>query len=140
MNQSNLKFLVDINLGKKVEYWLLEKGYDVKIVREIDARMSDREVLKIAVSEDRMIITMDKDFGELVYNSGMSHSGVLILRLEDANANEKVKILEEILTKHQDKLSGNFCVFQRVVKNVLTFREYMQCAEERNLKKLAMKI
>ncbi len=112
MNKDKPKFLVDVNIGKKVEQWLLENKYDIKAVREIDARMSDKDVLKIAVSENRIVITIDKDFGELVYNLGMSHSGVLLLRLEDANADEKVKTLEKILTEHQDKLSGNFCVFQ----------------------------
>lgn len=107
------KFLVDVNIGKKVEKWLLENKYDLKAVRDINPRMMDREILKIAIIENRMVITMDKDFGELVYNSGMSHSGVLLLRIEDATADEKVKILEKILIDHQDKLSNNFCVFNR---------------------------
>jgi predicted nuclease of predicted toxin-antitoxin system len=113
MKQNKPKFLVDVNVGKKVEKWLLENKYDLKAVRDIDPRMIDRDILKIAVSENRMVITMDKDFGELVYNSGMFHSGVLILRIEDANADEKVKTLEKILIEHQDKLLNNFCVFQR---------------------------
>lgn len=107
-----LKFLVDVGVGKKVEKWLLGKGYVAKAVREIDPRMEDDKILNIAISEKRMLITMDKDFGELVYNSGMSHSGVLLLRLEDANANEKVEIVERILTQYSDKLLNNFCVFQ----------------------------
>ena len=75
--------------------------------------MTDREVLKIAVLEKRMVVTQDKDFGELVYNSGMDHSGVLLLRVEDANANEKVKTIEKILTEYQDLLVNKFCVYQQ---------------------------
>lgn len=112
MSQINIKFLVDVNIGRSVEEWLLENGYDMKAVRDINPRMLDRDILKIAVSEHRMVITMDRDFGELVYNSGMSHSGVLLLRLEDATANEKVEILEKILVLYWDKLLNNFCVFQ----------------------------
>jgi len=112
MSRSSLKFLIDVGVSKKVEEWLLEKEYDMKAVRDIDSGMSDREVLKIAVHENRMVITMDKDFGELVYNSNLAHSGVLLLRLEDANANEKVRTIEKILTKYQSKLSNNFCVYQ----------------------------
>jgi predicted nuclease of predicted toxin-antitoxin system len=81
MNRKELKFLVDVGVGKKVEQWLQRGRYDIKAVRDINPKMDDREILGIAVSEGRMVITMDKDFGELVYNSGFQHAGVLLLRL-----------------------------------------------------------
>ena len=59
-----------------------------------------------------MVITMDKYFGELVFNSGLDHSGVLLLRLEDAKSEIKVKTIKEILKKYEDKLQNNFCVYQ----------------------------
>ena len=107
-----MKFLVDIGVGKKVEKWLQEKGYDVKSVRDINPGAKDSEVLHLAVAENRMVITMDKDFGELVYNSGKTHSGVLILRLEDANGAQKIMTLQKILSEHADKMENKFCVFQ----------------------------
>lgn len=55
---------------------------------------------------------MDKDFGELIYNSGLLHSGVLLLRAEGANGNEKVRIVGAILTDYSDSLLNSFCVFQ----------------------------
>jgi predicted nuclease of predicted toxin-antitoxin system len=112
MEHKNLKFLVDVGVGKKVEGWLFNQGYDVKSVRDINPRLPDKEILRIAVSERRMVITMDKDFGELVYNSGLPHGGVLLLRLEDARSDEKVRVLERILEKHSDKLLNKFCVFK----------------------------
>lgn len=112
MEQKALKLLVDVGVGKNVEKWLLNQGYDIKSVRDIDPRMPDKEILKIAVSDGRMVITMDKDFGELVYNSGLPHTGVLLLRLEDARADEKIKIVEKILEKYSNKLLNKFCVFK----------------------------
>ncbi len=112
MSHEGLKFLVDVGVGRKVEKWLLSHGYDIKCARNVDPRMLDKEILKIAVAEKRMVITMDKDFGELVYNSGLPHAGVLLLRLEDAKSNEKVKIVEKILEKYSDKLLNRFCVFK----------------------------
>ncbi|MBI3599491.1 MAG: DUF5615 family PIN-like protein [Nitrospinae bacterium] len=112
MEQKNLKFLVDVGVSKKVEKWLLNNGYNIKSVRDINPRMLDKEILKIAVSERRMVITMDKDFGELVYNSGLPHAGVLLLRLESARSDEKVEIVKKILEKYSDKLIYNFCVFK----------------------------
>lgn len=101
---AKLKFLVDVGVGRKVEEWLAENGYDVKRVRDINPKAKDSEILHLAVVESRMVITMDKDFGELVYNSGK--------RLENANADQKVKNIKKILSEYSDKLQGKFCVFQ----------------------------
>ena len=109
---SKLKFLVDVGVGKKVEQWLRDNGYDVKTVRDVNPKAKDSEILSLAVSDARMVITMDKDFGELVYNSGKSHSGVIILRLEDADGDKKAKVIKKILYEHSDKIQNRFCVFQ----------------------------
>jgi len=108
----NIRFLVDVGVSKKVEDWLSENGYDVKSARKINPRAKDSEILQLAVSESRLVITMDKGFGELVYNSGMKHSGVLILRLEDADAEEKANVVRKILNDYGDKILNKFCVFQ----------------------------
>lgn len=112
MAKSELKFLVDVGVGKKVESYLFENGYDFKSVREIEHRMKDSEILKIANDEKRIVITMDKDFGELIFNSGLTHYGVLLLRLDDSNGEEKVETIKEIITKYESSLSNNFCVYQ----------------------------
>ena len=112
MAQKKLKFLIDVGVSKKVEEWLIRNGYDIKTVRDINPRMDDDKILSIAAHENRMVITMDKDFGELVYHSNLTHSGVLLLRLEDAKADKKVKTIEKILSEYSDRLQNNFCVFQ----------------------------
>ena len=75
--------------------------------------MEDEEIIRIAVSEDRMIITMDKDFGELVYHSSIEHSGVLLLRLEDATGTEKLQVVKHILSNYANRIRNCFCVFQK---------------------------
>ena len=101
-----------MGVGKKVEEWFRENNYDVKCVRDINIRAKDADILRLAASENRMIITMDKDFGALVYNSGMLHSGVLILRLDDAKGEDKVDIVKRIVTGFSEKIENKFCVFQ----------------------------
>jgi len=122
MNPIKIRFIVDMGVSKKVEDWLSKNHYDIKAIRDIDPRMRDIDVLRLAITEKRMVITMDKDFGELVFNSGLNHSGVLLLRLEDANSDKKVKTIQEILEKYEDKLQNNFCVYQneklRIRKNI----------------------
>ena len=55
---------------------------------------------------------MDKDFGELVYHSGLQYSGILLLRLEDATGSEKQKVIAQIIEKYAKNLKNNFCVYQ----------------------------
>ena len=55
---------------------------------------------------------MDKDFGELVYHSGMPHAGVILLRLDDADGIEKTKVVSNILKDHSYQLMNSFCVYQ----------------------------
>ncbi len=61
-----LKFLMDVGVSKAAEKWMRSEGYDVLTVREIDPRMPDIDILSLAVAEQRILVTMDKDFGELV--------------------------------------------------------------------------
>ena len=106
------KFIVDVGVGKQVEEYLKHQMFDVKSVRDINVSLADNEILEIAIKEKRMIITMDKDFGELVYHTGLLHNGVLILRLEDADEDEKVKIVSQIMNSYVNEIYTKFCVYQ----------------------------
>jgi predicted nuclease of predicted toxin-antitoxin system len=64
------------------------------------------------VNEKRMIVTMDKDFGDLVYHSGKRHSGILLLRLEAATGDQKVKVVERIIRIFKKEIRNKFCVYQ----------------------------
>ncbi len=64
-----MKFLIDVGVGEKVEEILKSKGYDAKSVLDADP-MSDLAILQLASTEKRIVITMDKDFGELVFIPG----------------------------------------------------------------------
>ncbi|MBF0232221.1 MAG: DUF5615 family PIN-like protein [Desulfamplus sp.] len=112
MNRSQMKFLIDVGVGKSVENYLHENGFDIKAVRDIDPAMPDEKIIRIAVFEQRMIVTMDKDFGELVYHSFMDHCGVLLLRLEDATVIEKRKVMEFIIDNYLSRIQNCFCVFK----------------------------
>jgi len=112
MIKEKLRFFVDVGVGKSVEQSLHEEGHDVKAVRDVDPCMKDEEIIRMAAWEKRIVITMDKDFGELVYHSSMRHCGVLLLRMEDAVAAKKAQIVQHILANYGDQLKNSFCVFQ----------------------------
>jgi len=106
------KFLFDLGVGNVVENWMEDQKFDVLSIRKINPRMSDVDILKLAEKENRIVITMDKDFGELVFNQKKKHKGVLLLRLDDATSDEKLIVVREIFDKHLSKLSSHFCVYQ----------------------------
>ncbi len=108
-----MKFLVDVGVSNKVEKYLKDDGFDTKCIREIDPRLKDIEIIDIAAKDNRVIITMDKDFGELVFKSSQAHAGVLLLRLENENSNSKVEIVKSILENYSKELNNNFCVFHK---------------------------
>lgn len=107
-----MKVLVDVSAGFSVGQAFKERGHDVLYVRDRDPCMTDVDVLRWAVSEERLVVTQDKDFGELVYRNKEQHCGVLLLRLEDANADKKHDIVVEILDNYGDQLVDHYSVFQ----------------------------
>jgi predicted nuclease of predicted toxin-antitoxin system len=113
MPHSGLRFLIDVGVGKKVEDFLDKSGYDILSARQINPRISDSEIIDIAAKDNRIVITVDKDFGELIYNSGLMHKGILLLRTENCNGDKKVRILSEILRYYSEELKENFCVFSK---------------------------
>lgn len=107
-----MKILIDVSAGLAIADVLRALGHDVTLVRDRDPRMEDVDILAWAVAESRVIITMDKDFGELVYHSGQAHAGVLLLRLESARTPEKERVVREIFHHYADQLPGRFAVYQ----------------------------
>lgn len=109
---ANLKLLFDVGVSKKAEIYFRENGFDVFAVRDINPYLTDKDILELAVKEERLVITMDKDFGELVFNSKEVHSGVLLLRMEDAGWKQKINVLSEIFLNYSEDIKGSFSVYQ----------------------------
>jgi predicted nuclease of predicted toxin-antitoxin system len=74
--------------------------------------MSDNDILAWAVADQRLVITMDKDFGELVFRSGLPHAGILLLRLEAVRSDEKVRLARDLFALYGDQFAGRFAVSQ----------------------------
>ena len=70
----------------------------------------DQDILGRAVSERRIVVTNDKDFGELIYRSGYEHCGVLLLRLRDESPSSRVRVVKAVLAQYGDRLERHFTV------------------------------
>jgi len=62
-----MKFLIDESVEKPIVDWLRDQKYDVMYVAESSSGITDEEVIRFANSETRILITNDKDFGELIF-------------------------------------------------------------------------
>ena len=72
--------------------------------------MSDDEVVQKSYEEDRMLITCDKDFGDLVFRGRRSHKGVVLLRLNDERPAAIIRVLGRLFDDYGDRLAGRFVV------------------------------
>lgn len=103
-----MRFLVDECTGPRVAKWLREKGYDVVSIFDEAAGIPDDLVLDQAFDESRILITNDKDFGEMIFRERRPHHGVVFLRLADERSQNKISVLRELLQNYSDRLSENF--------------------------------
>lgn len=90
-----LKFLIDHNIPKGVADWLIDKGYDVKLVKDINPEMPDQEVVIHALREKRILLTNDNDFVGI----GMEkkEGSFIIFRQKSQSADLRIQALEKIL-------------------------------------------
>ena len=82
-------------------------------------RADDPDVLARAAREDRVLVTNDKDFGELTFRGGKAHAGVLLLRLHDESPANRVRVVRAVLAQWADRLAGSFTV---ATENEVRFR------------------
>ena len=97
-----MRFLLDENAEARIAAFLLGQGHDAtRIGRDYPAGIPDREVLALAYDESRILVTSDKDFGELVVRERLHHAGVILLRFPpESTAQAKIAALEEFLASH----------------------------------------
>lgn len=98
-----MRFLADENFPGIAVTALREAGHDICWVRADAPGASDRSVLDRAAREKRVILTFDKDFGELVYRiGGVEASGVILFRFQSASPEELLQGILSILGSRTD--------------------------------------
>ena len=105
-----MRFLVDECIGSKVAEWLRKESHEVFSVFDEARGMTDDDILAKAFSENWILITNDKDFGEMVFRERRNHHGVVFMRLEDERAANKIEVLRKLLGGYAEKLPEQFVV------------------------------
>ena len=104
------KLLLDENIGKKVASRLRDAGWDVVSILEEAPGIEDPKVLKRAVKEKRIVVTLDQDFGTLIFRDSNKHVGVLLLRLEKESAENLFQTINRVLKQYGKALEKKFTV------------------------------
>jgi predicted nuclease of predicted toxin-antitoxin system len=93
---------------------LRENKVDVIAVREIMRGATDSEILDFSFNNDLMIITSDKDFGELTFRLKKPNRGIILLRLADVDTENKANLLLNAITKLPSDIKNKFVVIDKV--------------------------
>jgi predicted nuclease of predicted toxin-antitoxin system len=100
-----MRFLADMGVDMRVVQWLRQKGHDAKHLREEGLhRIANGEIFEKAISGNRVIITFDLDFGEIVALSKGQKASVVLSRLHNTRASHLINRLATVLSDATDAL------------------------------------
>ncbi len=106
-----MRFLIDRCAGHRLAVALHQRGHDIVEAAELGPDPGDRQLLEQAHREQRVVVTIDTDFGQLIFQSGVPHSG--LLRLPDVSPDQRIQLTSEVLARHGDALANGAIVTVR---------------------------
>jgi predicted nuclease of predicted toxin-antitoxin system len=107
-----MNFVADESCARPVIQALREAGHDVVAIAEIARGATDDQVLERALKEKRVLITEDRDFGELVYARGRSSAGVILVRFPSRARRAKSATVIEAVSRLGSRLRDTFTVVE----------------------------
>lgn len=106
-----MKLLADESVDRLIVERLRQEGYEVTYIAEVDPSISDDLVFSRANEMGALLVTVDKDFGEIVFRDGrLTSGGVVLIRLAGLSPEKKAEIVVEQLNKHENNLFKCFTV------------------------------
>ena len=103
-----MNFLVDRCAGVKLADWLRGQGHDVLAAQSLGADPGDQALLELAAASNRIMVTIDSDFGALIYLHHSAHAG--LIRLPDVPAQQRIALVAEAINRHSQALENNAVV------------------------------
>jgi predicted nuclease of predicted toxin-antitoxin system len=101
-----MRFLLDQNMRARLVPHLRSLGHDAtRVGRDHPAGLADTQILALARAEERILLTQDKDFVDLVLTRKLPHVGVVLFQLGNSTLAAWVARLETVLAERGDDLS-----------------------------------
>jgi predicted nuclease of predicted toxin-antitoxin system len=107
-----MKFIADESVEASVVVRLRRDGHDCISIQEQQPGVSDDWVLSLAQQEDRVLLTGDKDFGEMVYRLKQANAGVVLMRLAGMSNIGKAETVSIAVRHHESELQNSFSVIE----------------------------
>ncbi len=105
-----MRFLADESCDFAVVKALRKAGHDVKAISEMSPGISDEEVAMLSVDEMRILITEDKDFGQMIYAKSQASAGVIFIRFPASASLSMPDMIVRLADEHGDRLHRRFVV------------------------------
>jgi predicted nuclease of predicted toxin-antitoxin system len=87
-------------------------GHDVVAITELMSGVEDEKVIELAASERRLLLTEDKDFGQLVFAAAKENSGVILIRYPAPARSKLTQAVVTLLSDRGDALYSRFVVLE----------------------------
>ena len=107
-----MRFIADENVSRLVIERLRSDGLDIISIGELTPGASDKDVLATADVEGGILITEDRDFGELVIRQHMTVRGLILLELDRLSNPTEADVVAQVISAHADRLWGNLIVIE----------------------------
>jgi predicted nuclease of predicted toxin-antitoxin system len=105
-----VRYLADENVERQIVEALRRAGNEVEYIAETLPGANDPEVLERANRGSAVLVTADKDFGELAYRRRQQNAGVVLLRLSGLTQERKVAIALQVFADHSEEFADAFSV------------------------------
>lgn len=105
-----MNILADESVDGPIVFRLRKYGHYVQYVAEMNPGIPGEQVLSLAGHEDTLLLTADKDFGELIFRQGFIKRGVVLFRLAGRPPSEKADMISSAITEHGNELLHAFSV------------------------------
>lgn len=105
-----MRFLADVNIEAMLVRWLRAEGHDVVWATELPPSIPDDELLTLANDEGRVLLTYDRDFGELIFSRHGLSEGIILLRFDAALQAERLNLLQRQWRSIAGRAAGHFAV------------------------------
>lgn len=118
-----MNFLADESVDRQVVERLRQDGHQVWYVAEMEPGISDDAVLALANQGTALLLTADKDFGEMVFRQRLHTHGIVLIRLVGLSPSRKAEIVAWVVNQHATELPRSFAVIAPGVFRIRRFSE-----------------
>ncbi len=115
-----IRYLADENIPLVVIKELSEQGFSIESIASSKKGMTDIEIMKFAFDKELVIITFDKDFGQLIFKEKVKSKGIILLRIPPTSPDKIKSFIKQIL---EDK------EFNPLEKFVVIYEKHMRIVD-----------